>query len=296
MPHIKYHKYLLPYDYEEFLPDYKFKFRGKYLSDENIIKIKVSELLRKRENLGNVLELGIGSGIMTRIIAPKSKYFEGEDISEEMVNHTKRLVKNPNSKFIIQEMKEYIKSNNYLDRFDNIFSFWSFNYPLLSCYEEFDHKKKKIIPRKDLNLADEDAKSFIKTFFKKCKRDAKFLFLFFDAKCPEQNIVTDLWEIVAPFPNNDRNHTSSIFFQTLEDLKDHGVIKFKKTFLRGRIILDNKSEVVNTFLNLHLRGIFNHNKNLNEIINKLEKKVMKYKVGEKYIIPSGAYMVEAEKN
>ena len=68
----------------------KFEEKQSFVSGEKIIKITKKELA-KEKNLGEVLELGCGTGLYTEILKNNAKYVTATDFSKEMVDSAKKL-------------------------------------------------------------------------------------------------------------------------------------------------------------------------------------------------------------
>lgn len=200
--------YSRPGLYDEALPRYIFD--GS--SDEELLHEELTRLTRNGP-AGRVLELGCGTGRMTRIIRDFSENVTCIDSSITMLEAFR--ARYPALKAIHTDARTLIDKASNADpvqRFDLIVACWSLNYPLLECFET--NTGSAIVPR-DVREGYHDAMAFLRGLVGVLSSGGRLVAFFFDPDSAEQRFVTDTWESVAPFPGTGRNYTRELLLRYL---------------------------------------------------------------------------------
>ncbi|QUE87977.1 methyltransferase domain-containing protein [Exiguobacterium alkaliphilum] len=273
-------------DYDKFLPEYYFfdDESKKYIEETEFIQQTIGD-----RKYSSTLELGVGTGRVTKYLGPLSDEYKGIDISQSMISRiTKKL---PDSKysFVVQDINSFIDNNSEeLNKYDFVGSFWAFNYSILSFFEYTNFETGEVHPYQDLKSAEESAIQQVIKLFSNLKSGTEFLFFYFDAYSVEQSYVTRILQKELPFPYYDRGYTFKVFQKALNSLK---TINYKCIYKNGYVELKNTEHLINYFSSLHLKGKLNTEEEKLLLVDSF--KVYQYEDGH-YEIPAGMNIISGK--
>lgn len=283
MTYYKNHKYMqkdTATKYDAVLPDYYF---FDFLSKNYVDETEFLKQYLENKRFKSTLEFGVGTGRMTNFILPKSSTYTGIDLSNSMIEKIKQRFHGSNGDFIVKPINDYIDQTDKLSTFDFVCSFYAYNYSLLSFWEYYYPETDEHGCYKDLELAEQRAKSEIKKLFTQLKPGTQFMFYYFDAYSAEQSYATRILEQELPFPHDDRGYTFKVFTNTLDELSN---ISYKLEHKNGYAKLLNTEHLINYYSTLHLA----------ESIKTFEDKELLVNAFKAYQLDNGNYHIPAGVN
>lgn len=200
-----------------------------------------------------VLDLGCGPGRVTPVLADYAAELHGTDKSAAMTETFHRRFPHAHSRCRDTDLaiREFV-AEGYVQQFDLIGSFWSLNYPLLECFELTT--AHGIIPNDDHESSRRRAEAIINGLIDLLAPGGSLVLLFFDADTAEQNLVTRLWEHIAPFPGTGRDYTWRLLERGLLDAEARGAGNFWHTREPGVAVAQDRKAAQDWFLTVHLNS------------------------------------------
>lgn len=230
--------YQQPQRYDDALPRYEFA----GVSDEQLLQAELDRLGGTR--VRHALEIGCGTGRMTRVLRPYTDRLTCLDTSAPMIQALS--AGQPDVTRIKADVRDYLADTSGTP-FDLVSAFWSLNYPLLSCFET--NSGDQIVQR-DLTDAQRDADTFLTDLTDALAPRGWLLAFFFDPDSAEQRFITNLWETVAPFPGTGRDFTRRLLIDHLHAAP--GTVDV--TYHDGQMIATDRDHALRWFLDGHLKG------------------------------------------
>ncbi len=279
-------EYIEPNYYNKLLKDYIFDRK----SDIDIFKDFLKSIDLDKEIYA--LELGCGTGRATNafINSLGSADFNLElvDLSERMLSFSKMEFSNyKNIKLFKSDSIEFIEKTKEV--YDVIFSLWSFS-----------HAVHQTLIKRSLYEGRMYVKSTIRKMVKEnMAKSSKFFLIHFDSLSDEQKILMRQWRKAFSIYNNLHLQSPSkrTIDETLQELRNEGIIKLRVRHLRGEAITYySVEEALKIFLNFHMETYFNKSLLLPNIINELKEYFKKFtdKNG-KIMIKPGCFVYEVDK-
>jgi SAM-dependent methyltransferase len=229
--------------YDEVLPRYEFA----GMADEELLTRELEQLLGGHP-ARRVLELGCGTGRMTGTIRRYARELMCVDNSAAMLSIFR--THHPDIIPVHADARDFVTNAHHgpaPPAFDLIVACWSLNYPLLACFET--NTGKAIAPR-DLQAGRDDAAAFLTTLVTLLTPGGHLLALFFDPDSPEQRLVTDIWETVAPFPGTGRDFTRQLLLDHLNTAD--GTVAMRHD--DGHMVAPDIARAERWFLHGHLKS------------------------------------------
>lgn len=280
----KHSEYLSPQYYHKLLKPYIFKNKEDCLLFEDFLsELKNSPL--------KVLELGCGSGRGTSVFFKvfKASFLDVLDLSQQMLLHTKSNFHIRNA--ILSDTFNYM--NTTTEKYDLVYSLWSFSHSL------HQHLEAAL----SLNDEKERLSKILKKFIlNNINKSGDFFIIHFDSQSDEQRILMKQWAKKSVVYDVGENQSLSyqIIIQTLNDLQNEKKISFTSEHLIGaEIQYENMDQVLETFLNFHLEGIWNNKSDfeIQSIIDEISdycKRFINQRTGKISIRP-GCFIIKIHK-
>lgn len=274
--------YLLPKYYNKILKDYIFE--GK--TDLQIFSNYLKDNFAETNNL-DILELGGGSGRSTRVFLERYNdwhSFEILDLSKEMIKFSKKQFFGKNIKFIKNDTINYLLSSK--NKYDFVFSLWNLSH---SIHQQI--LSKGIFPGSAYVT-----QALSKFLSKNLKPGGVFFIIHYDTLSEEQKIVVpqrlELWkDVFSGYDITKQSPSKQLIDETISTLTKDGIITVKIRHLKGAPIKYNSlDEAVEIFMNFHMEGIFNNDKNVKLIIKNLMTRIKKYQKGDDFFISPGCFL------
>ncbi|MEV0217274.1 class I SAM-dependent methyltransferase [Micromonospora sp. NPDC050695] len=169
----------------------------------------------------NVLDLGCGTGRVTTVLAPYAATLYGIDSGGPMIAAFRQRFPDAQAACLdIREAVEAMHAKGLAGTFDVVGAFWSLSYPILDLFEEMT--SEGIRPRADAADARRRADGFVRDVLSLVAPNGRLIVMFFDSETPEQRLVTQLWEQIAPFPGTGRGYAREIVIEGLRDAESRG--------------------------------------------------------------------------
>ena len=148
-------------------------------SDDSLMVIEYIKKNRDLFNNRDILEVGVGSGVITEELSKHARFVVGVDINKESIDYCKKNIKRKNTIFIISDLFSNINSldNNIPKRYNVII----FNPPYLPKIKG-DESDVSIVGGK---YGYETIQRFINDAHKFLKKDGLIIFVFSSLTCCE---------------------------------------------------------------------------------------------------------------
>lgn len=283
--------YVAPDDYNRLLKPYS----ARSVEDLELFAEFIGEvaprIAENRAQFGKVLELGCGSGRSTQAFMDTATARELHllDLSPRMLDRTR-------SRYAALDNVRYIKSDTIAhlegsdERYDLIYSLWSFSHSVHQILTENDPEKAKLRVKTAIR----------RMIVEMMAPGAGFFLIHVDSKSEEQTILFRQWAKLFPVFQNRGAQTPSklIFDETLEELKKEGVIKCSVEHVE----MDGQKyssfeELLDIFLNFHLESQFNSSPDIESIIDEIREYVEQFKQPDgTYVIKPGCFIYKVIKN
>lgn len=256
--------YLDPRYYSKILK--KYVFNGK--DDLEFLK----DAVKGKQNINSALEFGCGPARATEAfleILPSYGKLDLVDASISMLEYSKAVLsKYPNINTIQSDIIDFINSTD--NSYDFIFSLWSLSHSV--------HQHLKIDGLE--NGKSKIEKAFDKLFTKVLNKNGTFFLMHFDSLSDEQRPSIKQRKKDNPiFTNSEQQSPSKLILdKVLDSLQNDKVVKVEHKHLIGELqIFENTEEVLEYYMNFHMESHFNQNKNVEEILDSLQKDLEVYK-------------------
>ncbi|MFD3509323.1 methyltransferase [Nocardia sp. NPDC058666] len=200
----------------------------------------------------NIVEFGCGTGRITDAIAPYARNLVLADYSETMVAAVAQ--KFPDAQTICADTGDAVTSLIAADRastFDLVTAFWSLSYPIGEFFEELS--SAGVRPQRDQAVAADQARKFVLDLVGLVAPGGHLLTMLFDAESPEQQLVTQAWETVAPFPDGGRAYTRHVLIDALRDAENRGDGTLTHTRLGGVAWAPTRAAARDWFFGVHFK-------------------------------------------
>jgi SAM-dependent methyltransferase len=271
--------------YDEILPPYIFD--GQ--SDEELLATELAALDRRGAAGTKALELGCGTGRMTTVLRRHAPRLICIDNSEAMLTVFRQ--RHPDLHVKCIDARTHVSDS--IETFDLVTAFWSLNYPLLSCFESHNGTEiRQLDPDEGLH----NARAFLRALLERVGPAGNLLVFFFDDESPEQQLVTRLWERIAPFPGTGRGFTRILLLDYLMNLQDQGEGSVTHRHLLGHAHADSLRSARRFVLEGHLRsfpGLADHP----DVLNEVDQFLNKYRNSNGTVdIPAGLHIVRFARN
>lgn len=196
-----------------------------------------------------VCDLGCGTGRVTSALAPYAAHLCGVDSSGAMIDaFTHRF---PDSETVCADIPEAVTRLGPAS-FDVVGAFWSLSYPIMAYFEHLD--ADGISPHLDSRRASEAAGRLIDGIVALLKPGGHLLVEFFDAESPEQQVVSRLWERLAPPPGGDRSFSRRVLFEALTRAERQGRGVFNVRHFVGHALARDSDAARDWFLHVHAKS------------------------------------------
>lgn len=239
----------------------------------------------------NVVEFGCGTGRITDAIAPYARNLVLADCSETMVAAVAQ--KFPDAQTICADTSDAVTALLAADRaatFDLVTAFWSLSYPIGEFFEELS--SAGVQPRGDQAVAAEHARKFVLDLVGLTAPGGHLLAMLFDAESPEQQLVTQAWETIAPFPGGGRAYTRHVLIDALHEAENRGDGTLTHTRLGGVAWAPTRESAREWFFGVH----FKHHPQLLddlELERAVEEFIDRYEMSEGGVaLPSGVHFID----
>lgn len=229
--------YSRPGLYDLVLPRYEFG----GATDEEILRRRLEQIGRR---FHNALEIGSGTGRMTRVLQSYTKQLTCLDSSLPMIQELSARLSGVRA--VHADVRDHLVEVPDCS-YDLVVACWSLNYPLLDCFES---KVGSRIVQHDFSVGLSDAKFFMSELSRVLSPEGCILVLFFDSEAPEQRFVTDLWESVAPFPGTGRDFTRQLVVSHLAQLRGELNVAHRS----GDMVAPDYDAAVRWFVSGHLKS------------------------------------------
>ncbi len=157
----------------------------------------------------SAVEFGCGTGRLTARLAPYARRLIVADYSPVMVDVVQSRF--PQVEAICADTRDAVTqllSDGMHGAFDVVAAFWSLSYPLGEFFETMT--ADGVQPADNPAHSREQATNFVGHLVDLLAPGGHLLALFFDADSPEQQLVTRMWERIAPFPEEGRSYTLNL--------------------------------------------------------------------------------------
>lgn len=288
------YKWLKTWKHSEYLsPDYYHKLLRPYVfSGKDDLTLFRDYLSRLQYVPKNAIEFGCGTGRGTNVFLNRFKDSKLNilDLSTQMLNFTSQKFNVHNT--ICSDTIDFMKKTS--EKFDFAFSLWSFSHSIHQQLEKFT----------DLDLGKQYIADVLIKFITENLSDNGHMFIIhFDSQSEEQTILMKQWAKKSKV--YDRFEQKSLSLEciqsALESLKDNNIISYQLRHQKGeKIKYNNEDNALETFVNFHLEGVFNSEKDnvLSQIIQELRTEFKKYtnEKDQTISIGTGCYLIEISKN
>lgn len=180
-------------------------------TDEQVLTRHLDKITHGRPL--TVLELGCGTGRMTTHLLAYANHLRCVDASAAMLAGFRR--RHPHLNPLHADARTavaHLAQRTPPATFDLVAAFWSLNYPLLACFEHNDGRQIRPL---DHTTGLAAAAAFLRQLMALVAPDGHLLAFFFDNDTAEQQLVTRLWERIAPFPGSGRDYTRTLLLEAL---------------------------------------------------------------------------------
>jgi SAM-dependent methyltransferase len=229
--------------YDEMLPPHVYL----GMEDDELAADILRNVLGPTQDVGTMrtIDIGAGSGRITKALAPYASTLHGTDKSPGMCARFAEVFPSArttcaDTETLLSKLHEGGGAGSY----DLVGAFWSLSYPLLECFEETT--AEGVVPA-DFERGLERAADIVSRLVGLLAPGGHLVLMFFDAESGEQRLVTKFWEQVSPFPGSGRGFTWELLRSGLERAERDGAGRLTVLRLPGYAICSNVQETVNWF-------------------------------------------------
>lgn len=201
----------------------------------------------------SIVEFGCGTGRVTACLAPYARHLIVADYSQTMIDAASE--RHPHARTICADTRDALATllgEQRAGSFDLVGAFWSLSYPLGEFFETMT--AENIQPAADPAASREHANTFIRDLTRLLAPGGHLIALFFDADTPEQQLVTRIWERIAPFPEEGRSYTRNLLLNALRDTENAGLGTLTHTRRGGTAWAPNAEAAIAWFNVVHLKS------------------------------------------
>ncbi|MFG1928980.1 class I SAM-dependent DNA methyltransferase [Cryptosporangium sp. NPDC048952] len=201
----------------------------------------------------NVVDLGCGSGRLTEVLAPYARTILGVDSSAAMIDAFARRL--PHAESRCQDSRAAVTELAAIrpGSADLIGAFWSLSYPIGDLYETLT--ADGVTPTADLPAARQAARRFLSDLLGLVAPGGHLLIVHFDAESPEQRLVTQLWERIAPFPESGRGYILGLIRDVLHAAEAAGRGRLRESRYGGVAVAEDLDAARRWFAQQHLKSL-----------------------------------------
>ncbi|OLT13843.1 hypothetical protein BJF78_21060 [Pseudonocardia sp. CNS-139] len=217
----------------------------------------VDELLDRRFGRPSgelrIVELGCGTGRMTSRLAAHARRLTVVDPSPAMIDRVR--VRAPTADVVLADARDALTdllSRGRAGSFDVVAAFWALNYPLGQFFETMT--ADAVRPVDDMPRAREHAAGFVRRLVRLLAPGGHLLVLYFDPDTPEQQLVTRMWERIAPFPGRGPPYPLTVLLDTLRQEEAAGHGDLTHTRYAGAAWAPDRAAAVAWFDGVHFKG------------------------------------------
>ncbi|BEL07211.1 hypothetical protein Q0Z83_054020 [Actinoplanes sichuanensis] len=237
-----------------------------------------------------ILDLGCGPGRVTEVLAPYASDLHGTDKSEGMVRQFAATF--PGAKATVGDTESVVAAllgSGHAGTYDVVGSFWSMSYPLLECFEETGADGVFVVGERDAGV--QRAERIVDGLTRLLGENGNLVMMFFDASSAEQQLVTSLWERVAPFPGTGRDYTWRLLEEGLQGAERKGRGSLTTSRLSGVAVAADAAAARDWFLIGHLNS-FPDLINDPEVVAEIDEFAARHTGADgRVFIPSGVHVV-----
>lgn len=200
-----------------------------------------------------MVEFGCGTGRITARLAPYARRLIATDYSSTMIDKLRSRF--PQAETVCADTRDavaHLLDGGHGGAFHVIGAFWSLSYPLGEYFETMT--ADGVQPVADVARAREQAGDFVRQLVGLLAPGGHLLALFFDAKTPEQRLVTRLWERIAPFPEEGRSYTLNLLLDGLRQAEEDGHGTLTHTRYGGTAWAPDRDAALAWFNVVHLKS------------------------------------------
>ncbi|WP_168801503.1 class I SAM-dependent methyltransferase [Glycomyces buryatensis] len=195
-----------------------------------------------------VCDLGCGTGRVTAALEPYAASLVGVDSSEAMIRaFTEEF---PNARTVCADLPAGIAELES-DTFDVIGAFWSLSYPIMAYFERLD--AEGITENLNEARAMIAARELVNQILRLLKPGGRLIVQFFDSDSPEQQVVSRLWERLAPPPGGSRSFSRLLLLDTLTRAARRGLGRVRIDHFEGAALAKDANAARSWFLHVHAK-------------------------------------------
>lgn len=237
----------------------------------------------------SVVEFGCGTGRMTERLAPYARRLVAADYSATMIDAVSTRF--PDAETIRADTRDAVRTlADSVNAFDLVAAFWSLSYPLGEYFEAMTADGVQPVP--DTVDARARALAFVRELIALVAPGGRFLAFFFDSETPEQQLVTRLWERLAPFPEGGRRYTLDLLLDGLRAAESAGIGTLTHRRQGGTAVAPDRDAALAWFSVVHLKS---HPELVNEpdVQHEIATFVDRYELpGGGFALPTGVHLID----
>lgn len=234
-----------------------------------------------------VCDLGCGTGRVTAALEPYATSLVGVDSSEAMIRAiTKQF---PGSRTVCADLPAGIAELEPA-MFDLVGSFWALSYPIMAYFEHLD--PEGITENLNEARATIAARELINRIIGLLKPGGRLIVEFFDSDSPEQQVVSRLWERLAPPPGGTRAFSRLLLLDTLTRAARRGLGRVRVDHFQGAALAKDADAARSWFLHVHAKS---HDAILNDPRTRADVETFitaHERTGGTVHLPAGVYLIE----
>lgn len=243
-------------------------------SDEDYLDCYLEE---NYQNMGKVLELGCGTGRMTKILHKYAREIIAADKNSQMLDAAKKkFLGTSNVHFVLSEMDNYINNaikTNEISKFNSITSFWGINYMLHYDFLRINPNGKLINAKspKEIKKAEVLATRKFKRLLEYSKSGTRLIFFHVRSDTEEQYITRKhLGKVNLLFTSNRKTPSHKIIEKTLSEMQKEKRLEYSIKYIDSTVKFENLEMALEIFFNFHLKGYFNKRPECISIFNEIQ--------------------------
>lgn len=196
-----------------------------------------------------VCDLGCGTGRITAALEPYANSLCGIDESQAMIDAFRERF--PDARTIRDDLTAAVAGLEP-GVFDVVGAFWSLSYPIMAYFEHLD--AEGITANLDPTRAAAASRSLIDRIVGLLKPGGHLLIEFFDSDSPEQQVVSRLWERLAPPPEGDRSFSRLLLLDALKQAEHRGKGTLHVEHHEGVALAADADAARGWFLHVHAKS------------------------------------------
>lgn len=196
-----------------------------------------------------VCDLGCGTGRVTAPMEPYAASLVGVDSSEAMIRAFAERF--PSSSTVCADLPAGISELEPAS-FDLVGAFWSLSYPIMAYFEHLN--AEGITENLNEARATIAARELINQIIGLLKPGGRLIVEFFDSDSPEQQVVSRLWERLAPPPGGTRAFSRLLLLDTLTRAARCGLGRVRIDHFQGTAFAEDANVACSWFLHVHAKS------------------------------------------